>query len=123
MTDPQYRAGECNEKAGFLFPHACGRASTRECGQCAKPICEQHLARGVGDGTLCTSCGKVAKEANPPQQKQGEYYDPDPYFYADEYYEDYYWGRNDFTENDEAVLNDSRSPNDLSGFENDMGAS
>ncbi len=122
MTDPQYHAGVCNEKAGFLFPHACGRMSTRECSQCAKPICEQHLARGVGDGTLCTTCGKVARESAPPRRGEYDGYE-DPYFYSDDYYEDYYWGRKDFTDSDQTVLNDSRGPNDLSGFENDMGAS
>lgn len=126
MTEPQYQPGVCNETAGFLFAHPCGRVATRECSQCAKPICEQHLARGVGDGTLCITCGKAAPPAKHRRRRSGRYEDwedDDPYFYSDDYYDDYYWGRDDYNESDEAVLNDSRSPDDMRGFENDMGAS
>lgn len=78
----------------------------------------------MGDGSLCIKCGKAVPTHRRRRTGRSEdWEDDDPYFYSDDYYDDYYWGRDDYTESDEAVLNDSRSPDDMGGFENDMGAS
>jgi len=118
VTEPEFRAGECNETSGFLFPHRCGQLSSFECEQCRKPICHQHVAAGLGQGTLCTTCGKAV--AAPKSQHDRR---DDPYFYSDHYYTGYYWGDADFNDADEAVLRDARGPDDVGAFENDMGAS
>lgn len=126
-------AGQCQDKAGFLFSHACDRPAQWQCSQCRNAICEQHAQR-VNNETLCTACTKRGREA---AKARGEAVgrNDDPYLYASYYYAGYgYYGQgswgwddyetyggdaNDFTEADGASLRDS----DDEAWEQDMGAS
>ena len=121
--------GLCNEKSGFLFSHACPRASDSVCEHCRKPICFEHQRQHEGR-VLCISCVKK-------QNTSDGYYEDDPYFYGGYHYHGYsnysagYWGavtyhhhmshhdENDFTEADAHSLVDE----DGGDFESDMSES
>ena len=120
-----WNEGICNEKAGFLFSHACDRIPEGRCGRCSKPICSKHT-RDTSDGAVCTSCGKKKRRS-----RSADYYD-DPYYYGHHYYHGYGyyrsgWGSShyaeahgydpqDFTEADAESLGHSGDE----GFESDM---
>ena len=50
-------ADRCQEKAGFLFSHACSRAQEASCDDCGKQTCEKH-SRTEDDHTRCITCAK-----------------------------------------------------------------
>lgn len=129
--------GICNEKAGFLFSHACPKAAEADCQKCGKPVCRDHMRESRGRA-LCINCTR--KE----QDDRDDYYD-DHYFYGGYHYDGYYdyssghWGattyymmthhdRDDFTEADAASLASESSEVDADDFddgdfENDMSES
>ena len=91
--------GTCQETAGFLFKHPCGRAATEECADCGKPVCPRHLKRIEGVD-VCISCARALldkKAAGEGQRGRGrrsrrdayERYADDPYFYGYYHYEGY----------------------------------
>ncbi len=53
----EWEQGVCNEKTGFLFPHPCQQFPSNPCGECGKPICEEHT-RDVEGKRLCPSCAE-----------------------------------------------------------------
>jgi hypothetical protein len=120
---------DCAERSGFLFPHRCGRDAVGACSRCQKAICRQHTIRGGAGEALCTTCARIAW-----RQRQWQYDDDDPYFYASRYYPDYYRDAsegpdpNDFTEGDQAALAGDTDYEGTGGdfgdsFEDDMGGS
>lgn len=121
-----FRAGQCNETAGFLFSHPCDEPSAHVCGECQKPVCAKHVADT--NGTLrCTTCAKRWwKTSGTTNSSAHAGYDPyygGPYFYSWHIYGSSASGHH-FQDSDEGSLR-GREPNreDLDGFENDMGAS
>lgn len=119
----------CNETSGFLFNHDCQRAPINHCGQCNKPICDEHSHQNQSE-ILCTECAKKIRQHGSRQRGQAEDYQDwnDPYFYAGYYYGSSYTGsyhaasRNDphdFTEADGESLDHESDE----GFENDMSES
>lgn len=126
MNSP-WEKGICNETSGFLFSHPCDRMSVAECGQCERPVCNDHAhVTDAAGATLCTSCVKKSRKINRRHQRQRGYHDSDfyddPYFYGPRY--GGYWYRShhhvhdvhDFTEADAESLHDA---GDFE-FENDM---
>ncbi len=92
--------GMCNEKAGFLFSHACDQPSLHTCAQCGKPICMSH-GHHTEEGIFCTLCAKgrisgpdegagggytpdSARRGRSGEYGRGDVHD-DPYFYSDYY--------------------------------------
>ncbi|MCA8924494.1 MAG: hypothetical protein KDD82_21970 [Planctomycetes bacterium] len=139
----------CEETAGFLFKHRCGREAQTECLQCGKPICLKHV-KSPGGQEHCVHCtrDKLGAKIRPPAPRRsrargrdddfdGDFDDDfgdDPYFYAYAYYEGYgsygrgEWGHAhardlddpvDFTEADGEAFAVERDTD----FEHDMGAS
>lgn len=115
-------ADRCQEKAGFLFSHACSRAQEASCDDCGKQTCEKH-SRTEDDHTRCITCakktlklgGRPTKSKSRQRQRYRDDYYYDPYFYGPCYYDGYgyygsgYWGHDhsyhghdhdDFTEAD-----------------------
>ena len=90
MPKKEWQPDICNEKAGFLFSHACDRQPAANCGTCDKPICKKHTTRRRDGVTLlCTTC---TKEAGAEDTGRGSsYYDDDPYYYGSHYYGDHYY--------------------------------
>lgn len=115
----------CQERSGLLFAHACKELPSSACGTCGKMVCMQHLVQGEDGTQVCTSCAKGSMDAG----SQARYATEDPYFYSSHYYNryhghSYYWDRHDFVDSDEAVpTGDEAELDDLTGFEDDMGAS
>ena len=126
----------CEERAGFLFSHACQELSTDQCGDCQKAICQTHSHSAQGR-LICTTCAKQENkrssrlETDQPRSARGSStpYWNSPFFY-DGYYHGYgryhsgYWGsghlgRDDFTEADAHSLSDGGGE----GFEQDLGGS
>jgi len=123
----------CEERAGFLFSHACKERVAVDCKACKKSICEAHSHLQEG-GIICSSCAKKTerKERRQSERSGRSYqssYRRSPYFYHDHYhgygyYGAGYWGahhidRNDFTEADaESLTGDATE-----GFEDDVGGS
>ena len=92
-----WEPGICNEKAGFLFRHACLQLPTGSCQSCGKPICEKH-SRLFDDANLCIDCARHYRD-----QSRGHYDGyHDPYFYGGYYYHGYndysgdHWGGETF---------------------------
>ena len=116
----EWTAGICNEKAGFLFSHACDRAPESSCMLCDRPVCGDH-SHPVDEGVVCTTCRRQRYSRRGRRRRQREDFDDDPYFYGyggygyGGYYRDEYDG-NDFTEADGASLLHSGDED----FENDM---
>ena len=84
----------CQERAGFLFSHDCGRPPVHQCRQCHKGICEKHAHMYEGN-VLCTSCakqavgarrGRVRDERDHPQDDE---WTTHPYFYGAYHYHGY----------------------------------
>lgn len=48
----------CEERAGFLFAHACDQMSVWSCSRCTKPICAAHT-RTTGQGQACIACARA----------------------------------------------------------------
>ena len=130
--------GNCKEKAGFLFSHACRRPAEMECDSCTKAICAKHM-READEGRHCISCAKKMLKAGKPgrekhvrsARRERGWYDDDPYFYGPGYYHGYgyygsgYWGHHhsyhghdphDFTEAD----GHATGAEGAEGFEHDM---
>lgn len=149
MTD-----GPCAEKQGFLFKHACEFDAVTACTRCSKAICDDHShADPTGEGDLaqrkmvCTTCVKTlgvkqgrrnARHGRGPRGGRGYqtvvFYDSDPYFYDDYYYEGYgdydagwydsYEGGEDFDPSDFTEADgESFAEVGDEGFEDDFGAS
>jgi hypothetical protein len=83
----------CEERAGFLFAHACDQMSVWGCSRCTKPICAAHT-RQTTQGQACIGCARAieSEEAQAQNQNQQQadqqptdrqtYTDTDdPYFY------------------------------------------
>lgn len=81
----------CEERAGFLFAHACDQMSVWGCSRCSKPICAAHT-RSTSQGQACIACARAieSEEGEKGQDQQGAdqqsdrqtYTDTDdPYFY------------------------------------------
>ena len=79
------------------------------------------MAQGIINKIFCITCAKKL-DSDDEAKHRGRWKD-DPYFYSRHYYDGYYWGSDDFNDGDEAILEDQRDPDDLKGFENDMGGS
>ena len=131
--------GECQETAGFLFSHPCGRAASSECVDCSKAVCAQHL-KEIAGALVCVACAKALldekrKAGGRAEREQVERYQDDPYFYGSSRYEGYgsyrrgQWGYgyysqtrhdpHDFTEAD----GESFASEGDEGWEQDMGGS
>src|SRR5262245_28075489 len=102
-SDPQYRAGECGETSGFLFSHRCGEFALNVCGQCQKPICQQHTVVEQ-DLLLCTTCAKDRMQSGNVTNR--DRYRDDPYFYSSYHSYPMAMGHasSDFTDADEQAL-------------------
>lgn len=139
MDDAEFRPGECQEMAGFLFSHRCGDVAVRECADCQKPICQRHSIDS-GGAMRCVACekklrGQQQSATNPAGG--GRPYDHDPPFFYGHYYGygyGYGYGRHQhwqssnsqhhFVDSDEAALSGGEiTAEEVSGFEDDMGAS
>ena len=137
MSEQQWDATRCNDRAGFLFSHDCPYPPVNECQQCGRPICDEHTRYNEASDPICVSCSKVAK-SNPQSKDPNDRrdYDNDPYFYSDTHYRGYgnythgYWGHSsyrsasggdsrDFTAGDSEGLSDG----DVATFEKDMSES
>ncbi len=131
------RRGECGETSGFLFPHPCGNFPVAVCSECGKEICQRHRAQ-ESERELCTSCAKklAERERDEPRRdrESRSHYDDDPYFYSYHHYPNYWWlgvayhhhrhDPHDFTDGDEALVGGGEAtPDDVTGFEDDMGGS
>jgi hypothetical protein len=131
----------CEERAGFLFSHACNERVADQCKNCSKGICQTHTHLQAGT-VVCSSCAKKLDRKEQKQSASNEkgasersdrryrsHHRRSPYFYHNHYY-GYgyygagYWGshhmdRNDFTEADaESLTGDANE-----GFEGDVGGS
>ncbi len=108
----------CKESAGFLFPRKCDQMANRQCGQCARAVCQLHH-RDVQGRQLCISCVRAGMR---DQQHRGSYAHlaDDPYFYW--YYHSSSWFEGGFTAQDYALFDDSGVDFDA-GFEHDWGGS
>ncbi len=133
-----WQEGICNERSGFLFDHDCDRVPAVSCGQCGRPVCEEHL-RMTDDGDRCITCQRQVPESRKARKHsvdedgdESNYYYYDPYFYHHHYESEgaEYWGKesyaaatgtdaNDFTEGDAHALQSEGNE----GFETDMGGS
>jgi len=131
--------GICNEKAGFLFSHACASPPAGSCQSCGKPICANHV-REVEGGIACIECSRHHAH---PHHHRSSYYDP--YYYGGYHYDGYndysgdHWGSdtfqqrthqeqdvNDFTEADSESLIESEDVEEEiedGEFESDMSES
>ena len=124
---------KCEERAGFLFSHACDERVADSCSGCSKSICQLH-SHLEGGTLICSSCVKKSyrKERRHSQRQGGSYrsrHRHSPFFYHDHYhgygyYHVGHWGshhldRNDFTEADAESLTGDASE----GFEDDVGGS
>lgn len=82
----------CEERAGFLFAHACDQMSVWGCSRCTKPICALHT-RTTAQGQACIACARAIESEegarNQDQQRDDQQRDDrqtysdtdDPYFY------------------------------------------
>ena len=83
----------CEERAGFLFAHACDQMSVWGCSRCTKPICAAHT-RPTTQGQACIACAREIQAEEQEQQRDRQqptedttnrdqrYTDTDdPYFY------------------------------------------
>lgn len=130
MMDPYlYRQGQCNETAGFLFSHPCSEPSDHLCAQCQKPICGKH-AVDSGGVIRCTTCMKTHLKSTRGAAPgvTGSQFGPDPYLHSPYFYTWSHFGsshhHHHFHDGDEGALRGGEaSPEDLDGFERDMGAS
>lgn len=147
MSESNWDAHQCNEKAGFLFDHACSQAAVVECGRCSKPICNNHF-REDGNEIVCITCARDELQSLGREQKtrkrgygrHGHWHHDDPYFYGGYhyggwgYYGDGYWGHShyhgatagdaaDFTEADSEALAAADIDMDAGEFESDMSES
>ena len=90
----------CEERAGFLFKHACDRLPAHVCGKCNKSVCNEHSKLNDQNQLICVTCTKQQSKLVRQQGQPGYYdrYDDDPYFYGDRRYRGYgnysggYWG-------------------------------
>jgi len=120
--------GACQETAGFLFSHTCGKPAQYSCGRCGKITCLRHGHMAEGQ-VVCTSCAK-AMQSQAPGRHPGAFSNS-PYFYAHYHYPGYgyyhagYWGSDiyddpyDFSPADGESLSGAEGE----GFEMDMGGS
>ena len=118
----------CNEKAGFLFEHACTDTATGACQKCRKAVCQRHT-HPTPHGYMCTSCAKKEVKKQRFQRQRWPGWDDNPFLYDTYYYNGYgfygrgYWGNDylgdDFTEADGESL---RQEGD-GDWEYDMGGS
>lgn len=65
----------CQERAGFLFAHACDQPCVTFCAACRKPLCLRHC-RMTEQGESCVTCARASGAA---------VRDDDPYYYHDRY--------------------------------------
>lgn len=112
VLDPT--AGQCEERAGFLFPHDCDREAVARCDECRKAICLDHR-HGADSRDLCTTCaGKYPDAASRFHQS--------PFFLGRRYYARPF--NLDFDPDD---FTDADGPSTLTegtdAFENDLEAS
>lgn len=94
--------GTCQERAGFLFSHACSYRAVERCTACGKAVCEAHIHEHEDGSRLCTSCSKRAQKQESTRQRDGSRryrnHHDDHYFYGDYHYRGYgaytagYWG-------------------------------
>lgn len=82
--------GICNEKAGFLFKHACLRPPVTHCENCSKPICSDHM-RQHDSRSLCIKCAQkeAGSEGYLDRSRYQQTYHNDPYFYGGYHYNGY----------------------------------
>ena len=123
-------AGQCCDKSGFLFKHACDREPIDHCCFCGRPICQEH-AVVRDDRVMCSTC--LSKRLRGVSRGGGRSVHEDwPYIYGPWHYSGYDYGRsshahesyshasasdpNDFTEADGESLR--TSGNDA--FETDL---
>ena len=144
MTDGNWIPNRCNEKAGFLFEHACDAGAVASCSRCSKPVCNAPCCDDEDGEPVCSTCAKQElQNSGRDQQVRGRGYgshsrwrDDDPYFYGGYHYHGWghyghgYWGYQsyqhamhandaDFTPSDSAALFDG----DEADFESDMSES
>lgn len=74
----------CQETAGFLFDHECLRPGRRDCAECGKKACLQHLHEFEND-LLCTGCARAVVEAAGTKRRFGQL-EGSPYFMATRLY-------------------------------------
>ena len=109
---------QCEERAGFLFAHACDRAATQQCSHCNKRICVEHLR----PGTLCVTCeraGHGPKGAPKLTGSEADRYSDDPYYYSSAMYPHYHYyderDRRSFRRASESDIDDSGMESDFEG--------
>ena len=134
MSEQQWDATRCNDRAGFLFSHDCPYPPVNECQQCGRPICDEHTRYNANSEPTCVSGMKTAATSDDSIDHRNQ--DNDPYFYGDTHYRGYgnyshgYWGHSsyrsashgdsrDFTAGDSEGLSDA----DDATFEKDMSES
>ncbi|GAA4063276.1 hypothetical protein [Actinomadura miaoliensis] len=52
----------CAVVTGFFLLSQCGRPAAGACGQCGRPVCQEH----VGQNGLCPECGASLREVTDP---------------------------------------------------------
>lgn len=148
MTESNWDPQRCNEKAGFLFDHACSQGTVVNCTRCSRPVCNDHFREDEGGESICITCAKGELKTLGREQKSrkrgygrhSRWHDNDPYFYGGYhyagwgYYGDGYWGHShylgatggdasDFTEADSGALAATDIDADAADFESDMSES
>lgn len=122
----------CQEKAGFLFSHACKEQGVHACGLCQKQVCQKH-GHMLDGRVVCTSCAKKQKGITKMRHRRDDddYWTTSPYFYGYYHYHGYghyhhgFWGHDHLHDHDDfsGADGDHLTGGDGSGFENDMGGS
>lgn len=121
MSNSFSGSGGCQERTGFLFPHACDNLAAYACGTCGKAICADHTV-WRGENLSCTTCAKTANATHETSNTSSDDSSiGDPYFYRQHHMQESD-GAGDFTEGEQAALFEGDDA-DLAGFEDDMGAS
>jgi hypothetical protein len=128
--------GLCQERAGFLFKHACHETALHTCERCGKAICNLHVAGGHNGEQWCITCDKTggrSSEETVDSRSEGHGRQA-PFYYGSmwyggyghyhsgwghHHYHDHHHDSNDFTEGDQEALGE---PGD-EGFEQDLDAS
>jgi hypothetical protein len=59
----------CEERAGFLFAHACDQMSVWGCARCTKPICAAHT-RTTAQGPACIACARAIESEQRAQAQE-----------------------------------------------------